>query len=38
MNIISQPQKICVCETEENLNIILKNIEERQFYLNDLEL
>jgi len=36
--ILSEPENICICETEQNLLIILKNIEERRQVLKDLEL
>ncbi len=36
--VTSKNENINFCETEQNLNIILKNIKERHLVLEDLEL
>ena len=35
--LLENPEELCICETEENLKLILKNIEERHKVLSDLD-
>lgn len=34
---LKNPEQFCTCETEQNLNLIISNIEERQKVVNELE-
>jgi hypothetical protein len=38
LTLLKNPEEVCECETEQNFNVILFNIEERHKVLSDLEL